>query len=242
MAREQCFLSNKSSKLVPRSVWPLLATKLTEGQVRAWAHLSLLSGRSQTWESENGAPRLFIVAGCVHWEMSRQGHSVTGPPSDTESLGRTLSQIGMQTTFVSKCNLPLNLIGQYMNVILFYRMADKSLAEAGWIGGCPIPGPCQRRTIPTKTSQTLATPTWSCSLASFWIMTSHWRLKTVCFDISRAQKKLCGGPTHVNANGEYEIGSPQRGYCSEMTKTRECLQQADGKLFNINYKQSSKYR
>ena len=48
-------------------------------------------------------------------------------------------------------------------------------------------------------------------------------------------------PTHVNANGEYEIGSPQRGYCSEMTKTRECLQQAEGKLFNINCKQLSKY-
>ena len=41
-------------------------------------------------------------------------------------------------------------------------------------------------------------------------------------------------PTQINADGEYEVGSGHRGYCSEMTKTRECIQEADGKLFASN--------
>ena len=125
---------------------------------------------------------LLPAPGCVHWDEGRhQGHSVTGPSSETESPAARLVTKLNANNFCFEMQSLIEFNWSIHDECYAYRMADKSLAEAGWIGGCPIPGPCQRRTIPTKTSQTLATPTWSCSLDSFWIMTSHWRLKTVCF-------------------------------------------------------------
>ena len=192
MVWEQCFLPNKSSKLVPHFVRPLLATKLTEkrqGQVRARAHLSPLSSRSQTWE---WCTETFYCCRplTVHWAgRDDQGHSLTRPTHHREPV-HTAPSPGRQSlnanktlrTFVSKSNL-------------FYRMADKSLVEAGWTGGFPIPGPCQRRIIQTRTSLTPATLTWSCSSGSFSTMTWHWPLKTVGCDTLGSEYKthLCLG-------------------------------------------------
>ena len=189
MARQQCFLPNKIIQTGFSLRMTFVGHKVNWGVRSGPGHTSPLS--VATARRENGAPRLFTVAGSSwaetreRWSSGSRGDQA-GPLRHTEGRRSLSDEFLMQTkqrkvlfrnAIINKIEL-LKLCEWY----LFLRMEDRSHGEAGWTGGCQIQGPCQRRTIPTKTSQTLATPTWSCSSDSFSIMTWRWRLKTVGYD------------------------------------------------------------
>lgn len=126
MAREQCFLPNKSSKLVPRFVRPLLATKLTEErQVRARAHLSPL------WPQPDVrmVHRDFLLLPAHDCPPARERWEPPGSLTDRASahrdpagapcLGRLIfNENKTLRTLVSKCNRQLCILNGSLQSLL----------------------------------------------------------------------------------------------------------------------------